>query len=149
MTRTACPPSPTEKRRRPAFQCRGSSSTGFSCTKHSASVVHRKRSTTAPISSPRTSDISRITVVVGRLAVTDYFDANTYANDPRTNFLNWNIYGAGAYDWTMDQLSWTWGALAELNQKAWAFRVGLLPPAGRVEYQLVRHAHPGARGVYG
>jgi high affinity Mn2+ porin len=29
----------------------------------------------------------------------------------------------------MDQLSWTWGALAELNQKDWAFRVGyfLLP----------------------
>jgi high affinity Mn2+ porin len=75
------------------------------------------------------SDISRITVVAGRLAVTDYFDGNAYANDPRTNFLNWNIYGAGAYDWTMDQLSWTWGALAELNQKDWAFRVGyfLLP----------------------
>ena len=75
------------------------------------------------------SDISRITVAVGRLAVTDYFDGNTYASDPRTNFLNWNTYGAGAYDWTMDQLSWTWGALAELNQKDWAFRVGyfLLP----------------------
>jgi high affinity Mn2+ porin len=76
-----------------------------------------------------TPDISRIAVVAGRLAVTDYFDANSYANDPRTNFLNWNTYGAGAYDWTMDQLSWTWGALAELNQKDWAFRVGyfLLP----------------------
>ena len=76
-----------------------------------------------------TSDISRVTVAVGRLAVTDYFDGNAYASDPRTNFLNWNAYGAGAYDWTMDQLSWTWGALADLNQKDWAFRVGyfLLP----------------------
>lgn len=75
------------------------------------------------------ADISRITVAAGRLAVTDYFDVNSYANDPRTNFLNWNIFGAGAYDWTMDQLSWTWGALAELNQKDWAFRAGyfLLP----------------------
>jgi high affinity Mn2+ porin len=74
-------------------------------------------------------DIARVTVVVGRLAVTDYFDGNSYANDPRTNFMNWNIYGAGAYDWTMDQLSWTWGALAELNQKRWALRAGyfLLP----------------------
>ena len=74
-------------------------------------------------------DISRITVAAGRLAVTDYFDVNTYANDPRTNFLNWNIYGAGAYDWTMDQISWTYGALAELNKQSWAFRVGyfLLP----------------------
>jgi len=76
-----------------------------------------------------TPDISRITVVLGRLAVTDYFNANSYASDPRTDFLNWNIYGAGAYDWTMDQISWTWGALADLNQKDWAFRVGyfLLP----------------------
>lgn len=74
-------------------------------------------------------DISRITVVVGRLAVTDYFDDNAFANDPRTNFLNWNAYGAGAYDWTMDQISWTWGALVELNQKNWAVRAGyfLLP----------------------
>jgi high affinity Mn2+ porin len=76
-----------------------------------------------------TRDISRITVVAGRLAVTDFFDDNAYANDPRTNFLNWNAYGAGAYDWTMDQISWTWGALAELNQKRWALRAGyfLLP----------------------
>ena len=76
-------------------------------------------------------DISRIKVVVGRLAVTDYFDDNGYANDPRTNFLNWNAYGAGAFDWTMDQISWTWGALAELNQKNWAVRFGyfLLPIA--------------------
>jgi high affinity Mn2+ porin len=79
-------------------------------------------------------DISRVTLVAGRLAVTDYFDGNAYANDPRTNFLNWNIYGAGAYDWTMDQLSWTWGALAELNQKDWAFRAGyfLLPTVSSV-----------------
>jgi high affinity Mn2+ porin len=79
-------------------------------------------------------DISRVTLVAGRLAVTDDFDANAYANDPRTNFLNWNIYGAGAYDWTMDQLSWTWGALAELNQKRWAFRSGyfLLPTVSSV-----------------
>lgn len=79
-------------------------------------------------------DISRITLVAGRLAVTDYFDNNAYANDPRTNFLNWNVYGAGAYDWTMDQLSWTWGALAELNQKQWAFRAGyfLLPTVSSV-----------------
>jgi high affinity Mn2+ porin len=76
-----------------------------------------------------TRDISRITVAVGRLAVTDYFDVNAYANDPRTDFFNWNIYGAGAFDWTMDQISWTWGTLAELNQRTWACRVGyfLLP----------------------
>jgi high affinity Mn2+ porin len=74
-------------------------------------------------------DVARITVTVGKFAVTDIFDGNAYANDPRTTFLNWNIYGGGSYDWTMDKLSWTWGAVVELNQKHWAFRVGyfLLP----------------------
>src|SRR5258708_957324 len=92
-------------------------------------------------------DISRITVVAGRLAVTDYFNANAYANDPRTNFLNWNVYGAGAYDWTMDQISWTYGALAELNQSDWALRVGyfLLPI---VSSNNVFDLHIPARGEY-
>ncbi len=74
-------------------------------------------------------DISRITVTAGKFAVTDAFNGNVYANDPRTTFLNWNIYGGGSYDWTMDKLSWTWGAFVEFNEKSWAFRTGyfLLP----------------------
>ena len=55
-------------------------------------------------------DISRITLTVGKFVVTDFFDANQYANDPRIDFLNWNIYGGGSYDLTMDKLSYTWGA---------------------------------------
>jgi high affinity Mn2+ porin len=79
-------------------------------------------------------DISRITITVGKLAVIDIFDQNSYANDPRTNFLNWNLYGAGAYDWTMDKISWTWGAVAELNEKQWAVRGGyfLVPTSSNV-----------------
>jgi high affinity Mn2+ porin len=69
-------------------------------------------------------DISRITIVAGRFAVTDFFDKNAYANDGRTQFFNWNIDCCGSYDWTMDQISYTWGAMAELNQKSWAFRAG-------------------------
>jgi high affinity Mn2+ porin len=73
--------------------------------------------------------VSRLTVTAGKFAVLDYFLLNSYAGEPRTTFLNWNAYGGGSYDWTMDKLSWTWGGLAELNQKRWAFRAGyfLLP----------------------
>jgi high affinity Mn2+ porin len=69
-------------------------------------------------------DISRLTIIAGKLAVTDFFDNNTYAHDGRTQFFNWNIDCCGSYDWTMDQLSYTWGAMAELNQKFWAVRAG-------------------------
>lgn len=79
-------------------------------------------------------DISRITVTAGKFAVTDIFDANAFAGDPRTTFLNWNIYGGGSYDWTMDKISYTWGAAVELNQKYWAFRAGyfLVPVVSNV-----------------
>jgi high affinity Mn2+ porin len=71
-----------------------------------------------------TKDISRITVIAGRFAVTDFFDNNAYAQSGRTQFFNWNIDCCGSYDWTMDQVSYTWGAMAELNQKFWAVRAG-------------------------
>jgi high affinity Mn2+ porin len=79
-------------------------------------------------------DISRVTITIGRFVVTDFFDVNAYANDPRTDFLNWNIYGGGSYDLTMDKLSYTWGAFAELNQKYWAVRAGyfLVPTVSNV-----------------
>ena len=69
-------------------------------------------------------DISRITVTAGRFAVIDIFDGNSYSHDPRVDFLNWNMYCCGSYDLTMDRISYTWGAAAELNQKNWAVRAG-------------------------
>ncbi|MGO8912347.1 MAG: carbohydrate porin [Bradyrhizobium sp.] len=69
-------------------------------------------------------DISRITVTAGRFAVIDLFDGNSYSHDPRVDFLNWNMYCCGSYDLTMDKISYTWGASAELNQKNWAIRGG-------------------------
>ena len=80
-------------------------------------------------------DISRLTIIAGRFAVTDFFDNNAYAQDGRTQFFNWNVDCCGAYDWTMDQVSYTWGALAELNQKFWAFRAGyfLVPVVSNVD----------------
>jgi high affinity Mn2+ porin len=80
--------------------------------------------------------ISRLTVTVGKFAVLDYFLVNFYAGEPRTAFLNWNAYGGGAYDWTMDKLSWTWGGMVDLNQPWWAFRAGyfLLPEVSNSNY---------------
>jgi high affinity Mn2+ porin len=82
-----------------------------------------------------TKDISRLTITAGRFAVTDFFDNNAYANDGRTQFLNWQLFCCGSYDWTMDQVSYTWGALVDLNQKFWAFRAGyfLVPVVSNVD----------------
>jgi high affinity Mn2+ porin len=80
--------------------------------------------------------ISRLTLTIGKFAVLDYFLVNSYAGEPRTAFLNWNAYGGGAYDWTMDKLSWTWGGVVDLNRSWWAFRAGyfLLPVVSNSNY---------------
>ena len=79
-------------------------------------------------------DISRFTITVGKMSVIDFFDNNTFSHDPRRDFLNWNMYCCGSYDFTMDKISYTWGGLAELNQKHWAFRLGyfLVPTVSNV-----------------
>jgi len=69
-------------------------------------------------------DISRLTVQVGKFAVHDVFDNNSYAQDPRVDFLNWSTWAAGAFDYAGDKVGLTYGAVAELNQKAWALRAG-------------------------
>jgi high affinity Mn2+ porin len=69
-------------------------------------------------------DISRLTITVGKMAVTDIFDSNTYAHDPRTSFMNWSIMTAGAFDYAADIYGYTWGAALDLHQKDWSLRAG-------------------------
>jgi high affinity Mn2+ porin len=71
-----------------------------------------------------TKDVSRLTFQVGKLSVHDLFDTNDYAEDPRLDFLNWSIWAAGAFDYPADRLGLTYGVTAELNQAAWAARLG-------------------------
>jgi high affinity Mn2+ porin len=69
-------------------------------------------------------DVSRLTVQAGRFSVKDLFDLNEYAGDPRTDFLNWSIWAAGAFDYPADRIGLTYGITAELNQPRWAARAG-------------------------
>ena len=69
-------------------------------------------------------DVSRITLSAGRFAINDVFGIGAYAGDPRRDFLNWNAYGWGSYDISMNRIGYTWGAIADLNQKDWALRLG-------------------------
>jgi high affinity Mn2+ porin len=68
--------------------------------------------------------VSRVTVQVGRFAVHDAFDNNTYSSDPRVNFMNWSLWAAGAFDYPADRIGLGYGAMAEFNQKDWALRAG-------------------------
>lgn len=69
-------------------------------------------------------DVSRLTIQVGKFAVLDVFDGNTYAKDTRKDFMNWSMWAPGAFDYAADKLGLGYGVTAELNQKQWALRGG-------------------------
>ena len=71
------------------------------------------------------ADISRFTLTVGKMAVTDQFDNNSYAHDPSSQFLNWAVVDQGSFDFAGDSLGYEYGLTLELNQKLWAARWGI------------------------
>jgi len=69
-------------------------------------------------------DASRITLTAGRMSAKDIFDNNAYANDPRTQFMNWGLMANEAWDFPGDSLGYISGFAAELNVPQWAVRYG-------------------------
>jgi high affinity Mn2+ porin len=67
----------------------------------------------------------RVVITVGKVAVTDIFDTNQYAHDPRNDFLNWSILDAGTFDYAADAWGTTYGGAVEWYQNWWTVRVGL------------------------
>jgi high affinity Mn2+ porin len=62
---------------------------------------------------------------VGKFAVTDIFDTNQYAHDPRSDFLNWAAVDGGAFDYAADAWGYTVGAAAERYIGTWTLRAGV------------------------
>ncbi len=60
----------------------------------------------------------------GKFSVVDIFDVNSYAHDPRGDFMNWAIVDAGAFDYAADPWGYTFGAVAEWTQGRWTLRGG-------------------------
>ncbi|HVW67777.1 MAG TPA: carbohydrate porin [Steroidobacteraceae bacterium] len=104
---------------------------------------------------------NRLVVTIGKLSVVDLFDTNQYAHDPRSDFLNWAIVDAGAFDYAADAWGYTIGAAVEWYEGSWTLRAGVfdlsdVPNSTRLdpgmhEFQMVaeiehRHEILGAPG---
>jgi high affinity Mn2+ porin len=94
-----------------------------------------------------TRSANRWVFTVGKFSVTDIFDTNQYAHDPRNDFLNWAAVDAGSFDYAADAWGYTVGAAAEWYHGSWTWRSGWfdlsdvpnsphLDPGGH-EFQLV------------
>jgi high affinity Mn2+ porin len=62
---------------------------------------------------------------VGKFAVTDIFDTNQYAHDPRSDFLDWSAIDAGSFDYAADAWGFTVGVAVERYQGSWTLRAGV------------------------
>jgi high affinity Mn2+ porin len=68
---------------------------------------------------------NRWVFTLGKFSVTDVFDTNQYAHDPRNDFFNWAAVDAGTFDYAADAWGYTVGAAAEWYQGAWTVRAGV------------------------
>jgi len=73
--------------------------------------------------STTTSD--RLVLTVGRFQVVDMFDTNKYANNAKTDFLNWSSVNAGSFDYAGDAWAFTYGAAAEWYTGRYTLRAGI------------------------
>ena len=72
-----------------------------------------------------TQTANQLTLTLGKFSVVDLFDTNSYAHDPRADFLNWSLIDAGAFDYAADAWGYSYGAAAEWTQARWTARLGL------------------------
>jgi len=71
----------------------------------------------------RTAD--NLVITAGKFSVTDIFDTNAYAHDPSSDFLNWAVIDAGAFDYAADAWGYSYGGTAEWTQSWWTLRGGV------------------------
>ena len=104
----------------------------------------------------------RITLVLGKFSLVDFFDRNAYSSDPRNQFTNWALFTNGAWDYAADTRGYTYGIYGEYSHPEWAVRAAsVLEPrqpnqetmetrVGRArgdqveaEWRYARNDHPG------
>jgi high affinity Mn2+ porin len=110
---------------------------------------------------------NRLVITLGKFSVSDVFDTNKYAQNPRKDFMNWALIDAGTFDYAADAWGYTYGAAAEWYQGDWTLRGGLfdlsivpnsaeLDPSfsqfqwlGEIERRYSLWGHPGKLAVTG
>ena len=65
----------------------------------------------------------RITLTLGKFAMSDFFDNNGYSHDPRAQFINWSLMSNGAWDYPANTKGYTVGFIGEFVQPSWKLRL--------------------------
>jgi len=66
--------------------------------------------------------VRRLELRAGKFGMADFFDLNSVGGDSHTQFLNWTIDNNGAYDYAADTRGYTWGGIADFEDRHWGVR---------------------------
>jgi high affinity Mn2+ porin len=72
-----------------------------------------------------TTTQDRVVVTAGKYSIVDIFDTNKYANDPKTDFLNWAAINTGTFDYAGDAFGMSYGVTGEWYTGDWTLRSGI------------------------
>lgn len=66
---------------------------------------------------------------IGKISLADYFDDNSYAHDPRTQFMNWGLMAHGSWDYAANTRGYTSGVVLEYvtPKNELRYNISLLP----------------------
>ena len=66
--------------------------------------------------------VRRLELRFGKLTLPDLFDVNGVGSDSHLQFMNWTDVNDGAWDYAADTRGYTYAAVAEYDDRAWAVR---------------------------
>ena len=69
---------------------------------------------------------SRVVLSLGKFGISDFFDANGYSHDARSQFMNWSLMASGSWDFPADVRGYTYGFVAELIKPLWGIRAAFV-----------------------
>lgn len=69
--------------------------------------------------------VNFLRLMLGKFSLADIFDANSYANSPRTQFLNWCLMNNGAWDFAANVRGYTYAFAAIYQRSNMAYKVAV------------------------
>lgn len=78
-----------------------------------------------PLSLAQQVPVRRLELRAGKMSLPDTFDLNGVLSDSHQQFTNWTVDNNGAWDYAADTRGYTYGAIAEYQDRTWAVRYGL------------------------
>jgi high affinity Mn2+ porin len=88
----------------------------------------------------------RLELNIGKLAASDVFDLNRYANTTRGQFCNWGLFNNTAWDYAADTRGYTWGVILNWLHPRWSLALGSFLMPSFANGNIFDRDYPRARG---